>query len=56
MFRCRKKGKTCGRPSKQEKAAEALCGYVFKKYEKQILKFQNDILLYGTGVLKIDPE
>ena len=54
FFKCRKKGKTRGRPSKQEKILESMCDHFFRKHQAKIQKLYMDTVIYGAGVLKLE--
>jgi hypothetical protein len=53
IFRCNKKGKTRGRPSKLEITMGKLCDFVYLKHKKEIDKVIRDTMIYGTGILEI---
>jgi hypothetical protein len=55
MVRCKKKGKTVGRPSKVEIFMSWAMNKEFSKKStmKAIQKMQEDMFLYGTGCVEI---
>ena len=57
MVRCRKKGKTRGRPSKFEMSASKLLSYEMWKKSNVLAmhKAIHDLLVYGTSCVQIKP-
>ncbi|MDI6732349.1 MAG: hypothetical protein QME16_00250, partial [Planctomycetota bacterium] len=51
--RVRKKNKTKGRPSKEEMVLSAVTSYNLDKMKPLFRKMHKDIMLYGTGIMKV---
>lgn len=52
-FKVKKKGKTKGRPSRQEKTTEAICDYWYENNKMVFEAVYKDVLLYGVGISRI---
>ena len=53
ICRVKKKNKTRGRPSKYEMVASEITSYLYKKNKPEIEKTISDMILYGTGIIKV---
>lgn len=55
LVRIKLKKKTRGRPSKWEYQASAVMSKVLLDNQNEIHKAMEDMLIYGTGIIKVKP-